>query len=186
MGREMRMVPETWVHPTNELGHPIPLHASEDYARDLRYYRIARAAWDSEEGGEYEAEHGAYMFDGMMDHKRNGGAFECKPPPGPNGWTNPEPRREDYMPDWPAGERTHCQMYETCTEGTPISPVCESPEELARWLAGNEASAFGDMTATYEEWLATCRSGAVSAAIIGGEMVSGVELEGRREQEDDR
>jgi len=44
-------------------------------------------------------------------------------------------------------------MYETCTEGTPISPVMDSLETLARWLADNGASAFGEMTATYEQWL---------------------------------
>ena len=43
----------------------------------------------------------------------------------------------------PIEERTHYQMYETCTEGTPISPVMETPENLARWLADNGASAFG-------------------------------------------
>jgi len=49
-------------------------------------------------------------------------------------------------------------MYETCTEGTPISPAFATPEELARWLADNEASAFGGMTASYEGWLRTIKS----------------------------
>jgi len=48
-------------------------------------------------------------------------------------------------------------MYENTSEGTPISPPFETPEELARWLADNNASAFGGMTATYEQWLATCK-----------------------------
>lgn len=81
----------------------------------------------------------------------------------------------DHMPDWTDAERTHIQMYETCSEGTPISPVCETPEALARWLADNGASAFGGMTASYDEWLATCRAGScVGMAIAGnGEMMSG-------------
>ena len=45
------------------------------------------------------------------------------------------------------------QMYETCTEGTPISPVCATAEECARYCAEHEVSAFGDMTASYEWWL---------------------------------
>jgi len=38
------------------------------------------------------------------------------------------PLRDDYMPDWPKDKCTHYQMYETCSEGTPISPVMETPD----------------------------------------------------------
>lgn len=71
-----------------------------------------------------------------------------------------------YMPEWPDSERTHWMMYETCSEGTPISPAFETPEELARWLADNGASAFGSMTATYEQWLATIRRGGTSCSMV--------------------
>ena len=85
------------------------------------------------------------------------------------------PDQGDYMPDWPEDQRTHYQMYETCSEGTPISPVMESPEALAHWLADNDASSFGSMTATYEEWLRVCRGGwACSAVISDGVIESGV------------
>lgn len=40
-----------------------------------------------------------------------------------------------YMPDWPAAERTHWQMYETVSEGTPISRAHPTPEALASELA---------------------------------------------------
>ena len=75
------------------------------------------------------------------------------------------------------GEATHLQMYETISEGTPISPVMETPEELAQWLFDNGASAFGFSTATYEQWLSTIKRGwAVSAAIVNGRgLISGVE-----------
>jgi hypothetical protein len=66
------------------------------------------------------------------------------------------PIKEDYMPDWPETECSYLMMYEDCSEGTPISPAFKTPEELARWLVENNVSAFGDMTATYEEWLRTC------------------------------
>jgi len=86
------------------------------------------------------------------------------------------PNKNDYMPEWKEEEKTHYQMYETCSEGTPISPVMPTPESLARWLADNEASAFGSMTATYEEWLAMCKAGwAMSAVIENGVFKSGVE-----------
>jgi len=91
------------------------------------------------------------------------------------------PDVNDYMPEWPESERTHLMMYEDTSEGTPISPAFETPEELARWLADNGASAFGSMTASYEEWLATCKGAwAPSMVMEGNRMMSGVEFTARR------
>ena len=88
------------------------------------------------------------------------------------------PDQEDYMPDWSDDEATHLMMYENVTEGTPISPAFATPEELAKWLADNKASAFAGMTATYEQWLSTCKRGfALSACVSGGELKSGVAAE---------
>lgn len=87
----------------------------------------------------------------------------------------PPPNPADYMPRWMPDQATHLMMYETCSEGTPISPAFATPEELARWLADNRASAFGGMTATYEQWLAMAKRGwAPSAVVQGGVMRSGV------------
>jgi len=85
------------------------------------------------------------------------------------------PDKERHMPEWPAEECTHLMMYENTSEGTPISPAFLTPEELAQWLADTGASSFGSMTAPYEQWLRTCRSGwAPSAVVVGGELTSGV------------
>lgn len=96
-----------------------------------------------------------------------------------DGWLEGEPPfyGMDVMPQWDETERTHYQMYENVTEGTPISPVMDSPETLARWLADNEASASGNLTATYEQWLSVCKGGwAPSMAYIPGRgLISGVE-----------
>ncbi|MEE9611968.1 MAG: hypothetical protein V3W19_11985 [Desulfatiglandales bacterium] len=87
------------------------------------------------------------------------------------------PQSEDYMPDWHESERTHYMMYEDTSEGTPISPAMESPETLARWLADNGASSFGSGTATYDQWLSTCRGAwAPSMVMEGGALKSGVEF----------
>jgi hypothetical protein len=91
---------------------------------------------------------------------------------------------EEDCPDFkipvPSGEGY--QMWETTSEGSPISPVFKTPEELAAWLAANNASTFADRTATYEEWLTmiTGTGWSMSAAIINGEMISGVEYIGRK------
>ena len=78
----------------------------------------------------------------MADYKAN-----------PAYWDGRKPRFEDYMPDFTGRDDLGYCMYETTSEGSPISPVMDTPEGLARWLADNEASTFGDMTATYEQWL---------------------------------
>lgn len=74
------------------------------------------------------------------------------------------PRYSNYM--HPEGERTHYMMYEDTSEGTPISPAFATPEELAHWLADNNASAFGNTTATYEHWLNTIRRGWAPSAVF--------------------
>lgn len=88
-----------------------------------------------------------------------------------------EPLLEEEMPKWQPEQATHFQMYENTTEGTPISPVMDSPEALARWLANTRASAFGGRPADYESWLAVCRGeDAVTAVLMpSGRVMSGVE-----------
>ncbi len=87
------------------------------------------------------------------------------------------PDRNDYMPNWPDAERTHFMMYEDTTEGTPISPAFATPEELARWLADNGASAFGKQTASYDAWLTVAKGGWAPSAVYSDRtgLISGVE-----------
>ena len=89
-------------------------------------------------------------------------------------WTS-VPDKALCRPAWRDEERTHFMMYETTSEGTPISPAFATPEELARWLADTGASAFGPTTATYEQWLRVCLGGhAPSAIVVDGHLQSGV------------
>jgi hypothetical protein len=85
-----------------------------------------------------------------------------------DGWLVDEPPHYGVklMPDWPKEERTHLQMYECTTEGTPISPVMETPEALAEWLANDEANAGASMTATYERWLGIIHAGSAPTMAI--------------------
>lgn len=53
--------------------------------------------------------------------------------------------------DPPTGEGW--QMWETTSEGSPISPVFGTAEELAEWLAGTGASLFGKFAADRDHWL---------------------------------
>lgn len=92
-------------------------------------------------------------------------------------WYGQAPDQNDYMPDWTESERTHYMMYEDTSEGTPISPAFETPEELARWLADTGASSFGSDTASYEGWLRVAKGGWAPSAVSigGGPLVNGVD-----------
>lgn len=150
MGREARRVPPDWKHPLNSNGCYRPIY-DEPFSRAVENWKKKFAAW---EAGEKQSNCEFWEWEG-----------------------NP-PDRDYYRPDWPEGTATHWQMYETCSEGTPISPVCATPEELARWLVDNKASSFANRTANYEQWLATITSeyGSPSAIMVAGKgMISGVE-----------
>ena len=55
---------------------------------------------------------------------------------------------EDYGPPKGAG----WQLWETCSDGSPVSPVFATVEQLAGWCVGN-ATTFASFKATYEQWL---------------------------------
>ncbi len=85
--------------------------------------------------------------------------------------------RIGVMPDWRDSERTHYQLYENVTEGTPLSPPMESEEALSRWLFENpeEAHLMGDDVLSYEQWLSFVRAGSAPSLIVGpGGIKSGV------------
>jgi hypothetical protein len=71
---------------------------------------------------------------------------------------------------------TAWQMWETTSEGSPISPPCETPLQLARWLTRTGASAFGGDTATEQQWLAMINAGHSHASMVisNGVVMSGV------------
>jgi len=77
--------------------------------------------------------------------------------------------------DPPKGE--WYQLWETTSEGSPMSPAFETPEELAHWLEDNKASSFGKETASYDQWLEFIRESgwAPSMVICDGKIMSGVQ-----------
>lgn len=178
MSREVRRVPADWVHPYYFLeGNAKRVQQSTIALKPLHSGNVAKlqASWDE---GKAKWEQGL-----CSDWK---GGWKARGPDEDGTWEDwdgKRPEATDYMPQWPTEQCTHLQMYETCSEGTPISPVMETPEILARWLADNGASAFGGMTASYEGWLATINSDCGSFGMIintaTGEQMSGVEAMAR-------
>lgn len=162
MGREVRKVPADWQHPKREGfysdGSPRyeALFDGADFEERAAEWDADAAAWARGEFPSYACEESRKL------------SYEE--------WNGSRPNPDDYMPNWPESERTHYMMYETTSEGSPISPAFDTPEKLARWLADNGASAFGSSTASYESWLRVCNGGfAPSAVVVGGVMQSGVE-----------
>jgi hypothetical protein len=70
------------------------------------------------------------------------------------------PDAEYCRPAWTVEEATHYQIYETVSEGTPVSPVFETLPALIAWLA-NEA---GYSQRAAEEFVKT--GWAMSAAFV--------------------
>lgn len=164
MGREIRMVPPGWQHPKDGRGSYIPLMKGP--------WSVAVAEWDEEAAA---WDRGEVLDYSTWPEKRTFKPRDAAESESFAEYSGPRPVQSEYMPEWPEGAATMLVMYEDTSEGTPISPAFETPEELARWLADTGASAFGGMTATYEQWLSTCKSGwAPSAVIAGGHMTSGV------------
>lgn len=66
---------------------------------------------------------------------------------------------QDYMPEIPEGTPYGYQLYETTTEGTPVSPVFATLEELAAWCERGATVFRRDQFWTREQWLASFRNG---------------------------
>lgn len=170
MGREVRMVPPGFEHPKDKRGNYIPL-LKGPFSKCLAEWDEESAAWDRGEVLDYSTWPEKRTFKPRSD----GTVSETY-----EDYAGSRPVAADYMPEFAEGTATHLCMYENTSEGTPISPTFATPEELARWLADNNASAFGGMGATYEQWLATCKSGYAPSMVLslgpaGNKMMSGVE-----------
>jgi hypothetical protein len=168
MGRSVRRVPKDWEHPKKEdgSGQYQPMH-DEPFKRAAQDWLDACLLWAK---GEHPDQNDEWAKEHNVKERYPFYWQYCGEPPDD----------QYYRPDWPEESRTHLQMYENTSEGTPISPVMETPEELAHWLADNNASAFAGQTATYEQWLATIKRGWAPSMIIPqhadgtGTMESGV------------
>jgi hypothetical protein len=160
MGREVRMVPANWNHPAKctDQGEIqfVPL-LEGSFAERAAQYAADKEKWDRGEFPDWASDESKKL------------PFEE--------WEGESPSADDYMPDWKPEEKTHLMMYEDTSEGTPISPAFATPEELARWLSDTGASSFGSFTATYEQWLSTCKRGFAPSAIYSAStgLIGGVE-----------
>lgn len=112
MGREIRKVPKNWKHPKDSKGNFLPLHnqnSDDAFAEWLLMIDNARK--------------GIFEYD--FDKEKSLHQF-CS--------ENPCPSPEMLLP-YKDDECDCFQIYETVSEGTPVSPVFETKEQLIEWMA---------------------------------------------------
>lgn len=133
MGREIRMVPPDWRHPTYgdyvDIGEyhtsQIPRWGNRNTPHPMRdeTYRAASERW--KQGlAEWEAD-----VDGIRTRESELYGYA-------EFWDKENPPRRLYYREreWTADEATAFQVYETVTEGTPRSPVFLTRRTLVNWL----------------------------------------------------
>ena len=120
MGREIRKVPSNWDHPITE----------DSYGRKRLQpmfddtYATASANWLND-------------FDRIRSGGAKGYEIECYPL-GVTEWAseNTAPDPQYYRP-WADEDATWFQVWETVSEGTPVSPPFATEDELVNYLAEN-------------------------------------------------
>jgi hypothetical protein len=126
MGREIRRVPADWEHPKTRVNRYTlrgiesveefqPQH-DRDYETEAREWLDNAIAWDN---GTHKA-----CAENKVEY--------------PFYWqySNNPPDPKYYRPKW-TSEPTHYQIYETVSEGTPVTPHFATKEELIDYLVEN-------------------------------------------------
>jgi len=123
MGREIRRVPPNWEHPmeANRYSGKMeykPLY-DDDFATAASTWMRDCIAWDNgthedlQESPERKTEYPFFWQ-----------------------WSSSPPDDDYYRPAWTPEEATAYQVYETVSEGTPVSPVFATLDDLIAWLIG--------------------------------------------------
>lgn len=137
MGRQLRKVPANWEHPKNDEGEYKPMH-NEFYGEALNKWLQNHNQW-------LDGTHPDLIEDPLLKEKYPFYAM----------WDDNAPDVENYQTKkYSDEELTHIQLYETTSEGTPISPVFKANEleKLCEWASEN-TTIFANFKATKAEWM---------------------------------
>mgnify|MGYP001013563247 CR=1 FL=1 len=118
MGREVRRVPPNWQHPRQcgwDDGRLQPMF-DQTFATAAAEWKAEFAKWEAGERPDYCSEESAALQ-----------YWE---------WSGAPPKREYYRP-WEDDEATWFQVWETVSEGTPVTPPFATTQELADYLVEN-------------------------------------------------
>jgi hypothetical protein len=143
LSREVRRVPMGWEPPRDARGRFLPMH-DQTHADALAEYEAERAKW---ERGEFPAY--ATAESRTLPYEE---------------WNGHPPDEESFRPEWPADAEMGIRMYETVTEGTPISATYADTDEGRRAMADELAQSEHGITTgmAAEDWL----------RVIGGEVLA--------------
>ena len=135
MGRELRKVPANWEHPRGDDGNYIPMF-DKNYGDAFKVWLEEIELWEKGTHPDLlrnPALKGDYPFYPMWEACPNPDQYHTK--------------------KFGKDELTHVQLYETTSEGTPISPVFHKDdfEKLCEYAAKN-CTTFAWFRATKEEW----------------------------------
>jgi len=171
MGREIRRVPPNWEHPKDDRGNYLPMRdrtLEDRFAQWLADFDRIRCGELSEIERECYGE-GNALANWLQDDGN---------PPDPK-----------YYRPWSDAEATWFQVWETVSEGTPVTPPFETKQELVDYLV--ECGDFWDQRRgngghsrkAAEHFVDS--GWAPSFVMGGGKMAAGIEgLELLREKED--
>jgi hypothetical protein len=131
MGREIRRVPPNWKHPEEpirySLGYQYPMNSpgmqfvplyNGDYRKEASEWLAECLRWANGKHERQSPEHENSEYEFYWDYAGN------------------PPSKENYV-DYGGVEPTWYQVYETVSEGTPVTPPFETKEELADYLVKN-------------------------------------------------
>jgi hypothetical protein len=144
MGREVRRVPATWVHPRDPGGDLVPMYEHFPY-NDSEVQEGLAAGWLVNEPPHY----GVPVMPQWPHEERTHYMLYATDVP--------------IIPQWPEEDRTHDMM--STTKGTPLSPAMPTPEALAQWLVDRQTRLCADAAASYATWLAVIRGSAPPEAM---------------------
>lgn len=155
MGREIRRVPPNWQHPRDERGNYIPMFDQEFHAA-AEEWLVECIAWR----------------DGTHEDLR---AFPSAKTEFPYywQWAGEPPDPEAYRPAY-AEPATWWQVYETVSEGTPVTPAFATKEELIECLVADGDG--WDRPVSREAATKFVESGSAPSMVIGPQGIkTGVE-----------
>lgn len=141
MGREIRRVVPNWEHPKREFIGP----------REDDYQPMYDRCWED-------------AFEEFLDYYKKHGTKDTLD------YFGSPPDPQYHRPKW-TEDGSWYQVYETVTEGTPVSPPFETKEELVKYLSENGdfwAQRRGSALMSYDKALEFVNQGWVPSGMISG------------------
>lgn len=127
MGREIRKVIPNWEHPQRTKYNPFKMRDETGFQPLYNEsYKDAMAEWIKEHEQWERGEHPDQQDAGIKATYR----YYAN-------WSGNAPDVEYYRPQWTPEEMTWFQVYETVSEGTPVTPPFATKEELIEYLVAN-------------------------------------------------